>query len=311
MKVFYNGSTGSLGQYFGASLVKLGIEGQALRSRLDDTNALIRELALNPESILPNEPVFLVQMAALVSVTACEEDSAKAFKTNVTDTLETARTFVRLAKQLDAAPVVVYVSTGHVYKAPSERKPVTEEHELAPRSVYARTKLEAEERLKELADQLDFRLLIGRVFGLIAPRQPSHYVLPGLIRRVQTATLANIPGLEYCRDYLDSRDVCDALAQLCTMPASKLVFVGVINICSGKEISIRRLMEEIILVVQPDNQQEMLSRLSPGIGRPDDIPWLVGNCDRFQALTGRRPQRISISQTIREALSEGFLRSQL
>jgi len=306
MKVFYNGSTGSLGQYLGDSLIKLGIEGQALHSRLEDCGELVRELSLNPETVLPKAPVFLVQMAALVSVTACEEDPSKAFKTNVTDTIETVRTFVRWARQLNATPVVVYVSTGHVYKAPSERKPVTEDHAVAPRSVYARTKLQAEEQLKQLADQLDIRLLIGRVFGLIAPRQPSQYVLPGLIRRVQTGALANIPGLEYCRDYLDSRDVCDALALLCTMAASKTVPLGVVNICSGKEVSILRLLEEIILAMQPDGHQEMLSSLSAGPGRPDDVPWLVGSCARFEDLTGTKPQHISLAQTVQDAVREGL-----
>jgi len=304
MKVLYNGSTGSLGQYFEASLVKLGIKGQALHSRLEDHPGLVRELEFTREAVLPKTPVFLVHMAALVSVKACEEDPSKAFKTNVTDTIETVRTFARWTRQLSATPVVVYVSTGHVYKAPSERKPVTEDHEVAPRSVYARTKLEAETQLKALADQLEVSLLIGRVFGLIAPRQPSHYVLPGLIRRVQTGALANIPGLEHYRDYLDSRDVCDALARLCIMAASETTPFSMVNICSGKEVSIRRLVEEIILAIQPDGQQEMLSRLSAGSRRPDDIPWLVGSCDRFEALTRTKAQQISLARTVEDAVRE-------
>lgn len=304
MKVLYNGSTGSLGRYFAASLVKLGIEGQALHSRLEDQPALTRELESARETISPRMPVFLVQMAALVSVKACEDNPSKTFKTNVTDTIATVSTFVHWARQLSATPVVVYVSTGHVYKAPSERKRVTEDHEVAPRSVYAKTKLEAEEKLSELADQLEISLLIGRVFGLIAPRQPSHYVLPGLIRRVQTGALVNIPGLEYYRDYLDSRDVCDALARLCILAAFKTIPVRVVNICSGKEVSIRRLVEEIIFAMHPEGQQEMVARLSAGPGRPDDIPWLVGCCDRFEALTGTKPQQISLAQTIEQAVRE-------
>ena len=306
MKVLYNGSTGSLGQYFGASLEKLGIEGQALSSRLEDRGALVQELGLTQETLSPTVPVFLVQMAAMVSVQACEENPSKAFKTNVTDTIETVKAFVCWARQYKASPAVAYLSTGHVYKAPSERMPVTEDHAVAPRSVYAKTKLEAEERLKEAARQLNFGLLIVRVFGLIAPRQPLHYVLPGLIRRVETGALANIPGLDYWRDYLDARDVCDALARLSTMAASKADLLDVVNLCSGKEVSIRHLVEEIIVAMQPNKQQEMLSRLSAGPGRPDDIPWLVGSCDHFEALTGRHPQQISITQTIRDALDKGL-----
>ena len=308
-KVLYNGSTGSLGQYFGASLGKLGIEGQALSSRLEDSRGLVQELGLTPETPSPTEQVFLVQMAAMVSIQACEENPSEAFKTNVTDTIETVKAFVWWARQNKASPAVAYLSTGHVYKAPSERVPVKEDHALAPRSVYAKTKLEAEERLKEVARQLDFGLVIVRVFGLIAPRQPLHYVLPGLIRRVQTGALANIPGLDYYRDYLDARDVCDALALLSTMAASKADLRVVVNICSGREVSIRHLVEEIIVAMQPDKRQEMLSRLSAGPGRPDDVPWLVGNCDRFEALTGSHPLQIGIAQTVRDALGEGLQKS--
>jgi nucleoside-diphosphate-sugar epimerase len=304
MKVLYNGSSGSLGRYFAASLVNLGIEGRALHSRLEDRNAFQRELEFLQATVQPKTRVFLVQMAALVSVRACEEDPSQAFKTNVTDTIETVRTFIQCARRLRATPVVVYVSTGHVYKAPSERKPVTEDYELAPRSVYARTKLEAEEKLTELADQLEISLLIGRVFGLIAPRQPSHYVLPGLIRRVQTGALANIPGLEYYRDYLDSRDVCNALTRLCILAASRTIPFRVVNICSGKAVSIRSMVEKIILAMQPEGNEEWLSQLSAGPGRPDDIPWLVGSSDRFEALTGTKAQQISLSQTVEDALRE-------
>src|SRR4030095_1021006 len=92
MKVLYNGSTGSLGQYFGASLEKLGIEGQVLSSRLEDSGSLVQELGFAQEAVSLTAPVFLVQMAAMVSVQACEENPSKAFKINVTDTIKTSRT---------------------------------------------------------------------------------------------------------------------------------------------------------------------------------------------------------------------------
>jgi len=309
MKVFYNGSTGSLGQYFEASLTKLGIEGRTLHSRLENSGTLALELGSTP-AVVPGELLFLIHMAALVSVKACEEDPSKAFQTNVTHTIETVGTFVRWARQLNTTPVVVYVSTGHVYKAPSERKPVTEDDPVAPRSVYARTKLEAEKRLQELAEQLGFLLLIGRVFGLVAPRQPSHYVLPGLIRRVRTKALAGIPGLDYFRDYLDSRDVCDTLALLCaTVATLKAVPFSVLNICSGKGVSIRHMVEEIIRAMRPHGHQKMLSSMSAGPGRPDDVPWLVGSSERFKTLTGKNPHTIGLAETIRDTLSEGAQKS--
>jgi GDP-4-dehydro-6-deoxy-D-mannose reductase len=305
MKIFYNGSSGSLGRYFAPAISRFEIQGRALQARLEDTEALNRELSLYDSHITRDDPIFLVQMAALVSVTACEQDPEGAFKTNITDTVQTVRTFVAWARRLGASPLVIYVSTGHVYKAPVDRIPVTEDHEVLPRSVYAKTKLQAEMLLKELSEQLEVPVLVGRVFGLIAPQQPSHYVLPGLIRRVQMQTLANVPGLEYQRDYLDSRDVCDALARLCTVrQAWETDRFNIVNICSGKEVSIRQILEETILALRSERQADLLQDLSAGPGRCDDVPWLVGSCAKLERITGTVVQQISLQQTIRDAIRD-------
>src|SRR5439155_15956129 len=129
------------------------------------------------------------------------------------------------------APRVVYVSSGHVYAAAQPGIRLTEHHPVAPRTVYARTKLAAEQALAERARARGCALIIARVFGLIAPRQPAHYVLPGLIRRVSEGRLEGVPGLSYYRDYLDSRDVCDVLIALAAQAGAEPT---VVNVCSGR-----------------------------------------------------------------------------
>jgi hypothetical protein len=88
--------------------------------------------------------------------------------------------------------------------------------------------------------------------------------------------------------------------------SSQTVHQSVVNICSGREVSIRRLVEEIIAAMKLDEKQEMLSSLSAGPGRPDDIPWLVGNCARFEEWTGTKPQQISLAQTVASAVRESL-----
>src|SRR5207245_2787728 len=110
-----------------------------------------------------------------------------------------------------------------------------------------------------------------RIFGLVAPRQAAHYVLPSIIRRVQEENLSGIPGLNFYRDYLDSRDVCQILLKLCLSSSS----YDIVNVCSGREVSIRNIVEEVIQALKPREEVRLRSTMTEAPGRSDDVPWIV------------------------------------
>ena len=187
----------------------------------------------------------------------------------------------------------------------------TEVHPVGPRSVYANTKLRAEEALAAMARTRASPLIIARVFGLFAPRQPSNYLLPGLIRRVRQRELAGIPGLDFARDYLDSRDVCDHLLTLSTHgrdaetpgpERGQCDVVETVNVCSGQPTTPRDLIERVIAVAAPLERDTLLSQLSAAPGRADDVPWIVGDPSKLSRLVGE-PRLRSIDQTVRDAVS--------
>jgi nucleoside-diphosphate-sugar epimerase len=295
--IFYNGATGSLGQYFGAALARAGAAGRALRCRLEDRAGCVREL--QSCELARGAPVFLVQMAAKVSVPACESDPLAAHKTNVLDTLATVDDFVLFARARGASPHVLYVSSGHVYAPQPEASRIAEDAPVSPRSAYARSKLNAERALEQRAAEWGYPLLVARVFGLLAPRQPANYLLPGLIRRVRSGDLQNIPGLSFHRDYLDARDVCEHLVRLCTLgfgvePGQTARF----NVCSGQALQIRELVVRILALLPP----AAAVTLGEAAGRPDDIPWIVGNPRALEARLGVPARRIQLIETLRDAL---------
>jgi nucleoside-diphosphate-sugar epimerase len=193
---------------------------------------------------------------------------------------------------------VLYVSTGHVYAAQPAPVRIAEDMPLAPRSTYARTKLLGEQELERLARARAVPLVIARVFGLIAPRQPGHYVLPGLIARARTGDLAAIPGLSSVRDYLDARDVCRVLIALCRRapPAP----IAVCNVCSGEGVTIRRLLETVCTALG----RPVPTELGEAPGRPDDVPWIVGDPGRLAGWLGvaARPE-IPLARTVADALA--------
>jgi len=293
--ILFNGSTGGLGRYLGDALRARGLAGAPLFSRLEDREALRDQLA--SIDVRAGDPVWLVQLAARVSVPGCQQDPTGAFETNVRDTTETVREFVAWARGRRCTPRVLYTSTGHVYARQEPGSRIAEDGAVAPRSVYARTKLEAEHALMRLAAQEGAALWIARIFGLVGPSQPPHYVLPGLIRRAREGRLSDIPGLSHVRDYLDARDVCRILVDLCAAgiaaPEPRMI-----NVCSGDGMSIRAIVEEILVGLGAQS----LPILGEAPGRADDLPWIVGDPSRLTALLGRRPRQIPLQRTIRDAL---------
>lgn len=291
--ILYNGVSGGLGKYLPETLQRHGAQSHAIRARLEDRAGLRAELAsLKP----PTKNVTLLQIAARVSVPACEADPAGTQKINVDDTRATVEDFIDWAHAQALSPKVIYVSSGHVYAAQPPGVRIDEGHSTAPRSVYARTKLQAEQELTELAAKRSAGFQIARVFGLIAPAQPANYVLPGLIRRVRETKLDGVPGLSYVRDYLDARDVCEDLLSLTRVDAT-----GLVNVCSGDGVTLRAILQQIIRTLRPSEEAQLLALAKEAPGRADDVPSILGNPTRFTQLTGTEPRRISLAETVRDA----------
>jgi nucleoside-diphosphate-sugar epimerase len=295
--ILYNGASGGLGRYLAPPLSRLDEPSHALTARLDDQSGLEIEL----DRLDPRGSVTFIHLAARVSVPACESDPAGAYSTNVILARATIATVLDWALRRGATARVIYVSSGHVYAAQPDGSRLTENASTFPRSVYAKTKLAAEQDLLSLASARGASLLVARVFGLLAPRQAPNYVLPALIERARTGHLDGIPGLDFSRDYLDARDICEGLLHLATgdwADASLLV-----NVCSGVPVTIRELLRTVLQTIDPNTAEEMAHRASPAPGRPDDVRWLVGDPSRFIALTGSLPQRIPLSETVADAVA--------
>jgi GDP-4-dehydro-6-deoxy-D-mannose reductase len=300
--IVYNGASGGLGSYLAPALRDRSLSGAPLRSRLEDRAGLRRELA---ELSVPDQArdALLLQLAARVSVPACETDPEGARLTNVTHVLETVLEFATWAQSRGLRPRVLYVSSGHVYAASAAGVRIGEDAPTAPRSAYARTKFLAEQELRESAERRGFQLLVARVFGLVAPRQPAQYLLPGLLRRVRNRDVRGIPGLSYVRDYLDARDVCDALVALGAAGARSPWRHRVVNVCSGEGVALREVLRAVVKAVRPDEEETLMRAASEAPGRPDDVPWIVGDPSLFVNITSERPRKTSLAETIDDAVA--------
>ena len=296
--VVFNGATGGLGARFGAALRERGLSASRLNTRLGDAAGLIEEL--DQLTVDPESRLVLIQSAGMVSVPECEQQPEAAHDINVTRTIDAVRTFVEWATARRIASRVLFVSSAHVYAASEPGERLTESAPTAPRSVYATTKLEAERGLTALADVFGIEIAVCRVFGAIGPDQRPHYLLPGLINRVRTGDLIGVPGLDYVRDYLDTRDIARHLASVSALTGSVVV-----NVCSGEGTRIGDLLDELLALIHAEDPaalEDARSRVSAAPGRDTDVPWSVGDPTLLAELVGEPIRSIPLSTTLADAV---------
>ena len=109
-----------------------------------------------------------------------------------------------------------------------------------PHTAYGYSKDALRRQLEFLCRKYPFAITWARLFYMYGEGQSKSSLLPKLKEAVTSGdTIFNMSGGEQLRDYLPVKDVAAILVKL----ALKQENVGIINVCSGKPISVRNLVE--------------------------------------------------------------------
>jgi GDP-4-dehydro-6-deoxy-D-mannose reductase len=193
---------------------------------------------------------------------------------------------------------IVVVSTGAVYRGPygiawDEVTPVV------PSSPYIVSKLVTEAQSSYYHDRgLD--VIVMRPFNHIGPGQRNGFLLPDLVSGIREWKKSGHPlrvgNLDTRRDYTDVRDV--ARAYRLALEAPRLA-ERVFNICSGKSISGRELLETVSTAFSfqhpPDTTDD------PTKFRPGDPKDIFGDNTAIHQALGWRPA-IPVLQSVRDVV---------
>lgn len=143
---------------------------------------------------------------------------------------------------------IVYVGSGDVYgRVPDATLPIDEERLPAPRNPYAVSKLAAEALCRQWTITHGIEIVLARPFNHFGAGQSDRFVVSDFarqvaeIRRGLRKPVVTVGDIDVTRDFTDVGDVVRAYFALLRAGASGEVY----NVCSGREHSIRSLLERL------------------------------------------------------------------
>lgn len=203
-------------------------------------------------------------------------------------------------RRLGLAATTIVASSGEVYgSADDEAHPLTEDSPLRPLSPYAASKASQDLVAAQYPRAYGMRVIRLRLFNHTGPRHPAMFVASSFARQIARIErglqepVLEVGNLDAGRDFVDVRDVARAYR----LAAQRELSGDVFNVCSGRAISIRRILELLLGLARC----EVTVRSDPERMRPADIPLLIGDPRRFREATGWVPE-IPIERTLTDLL---------
>lgn len=285
-----------------------GFVGQHIQSRLHREDASWELLPAaspydltNPDSLFdlwPQLPDAVIHLAGQTFVPEAFRDPARTFDINLLGTLN----LLQALKARGFKGTFLYVSSGDVYGQVDESAlPVTEQHPPCPRNPYAVSKLSAEFLSLQWGLSEGWPVLVARPFNHIGTGQKESFVIASAARQINRikqglqASQLEVGDIDVTRDFLDVDDVVSAYFALLEKGTPGQVY----NICSGREQSIRSLIEQMGDLAEVELQLVQ----DPARMRRADQRRVCGSHQRLARITGWAPQTTT-QQSLRAILSD-------
>lgn len=296
MKVLVTGGAGFIGSHVVRRLLDDGAEVRVLDSFITGKQERVPKGAMVIEGDIRDKAVLeeamknvthVVHLAAQVSVPASIENPAYTHEVNVIGTQNVLEAALRAG-----AKRFVYASSAAVYGDHPEL-PKTEESPLQPKSPYATSKIANEKYA--LAPGLS---TIGlRFFNVYGPGQDADHlyasVIPRWIAAAKNDRVIELHGDGMqTRDFIHVHDVARAI-----LLALKSAHIGICNVASGIETSLRDVLQHIGEALDKDILHERMP------SRAGDIKRSVASIERARNVLGFEP-RISLREGLRELLHD-------
>ena len=233
-------------------------------------------------------PEIVIHLAAIHFIPYCNENPVKAIQTNIVGTRHLLETCKILKPD-----IFVFPSSGAVYTISGNK--LSEEDLTEPSDIYGISKLIGEDLCRLFYRETGVRTVIGRLSNVFGPGETNPHVIPEIIKQLKEGKLeVELGNIEPKRDFINVKDVAEAFIALL---ADFRGDFGIFNIGSGKEYSIREILEICERIIGSEIRVKgTKSRI-----RKTDRMHLLSDVEKITKETSWRP-RVNIEDGLRELL---------
>ncbi len=256
-KVLVTGAGGFIGSHLTERLVKEGAKVRAFVHYNSRNDWGLLELL--PKEILQEIEIFsgdiqdpfavhkavkgceiVFHLASLIAIPYSYIAPQSFVSTNVLGTVNVMEACLK-----EGVERVVHTSTSETYGT-AQYVPIDERHPLQGQSPYSASKIGADKIAESYYLSFNLPVAIIRPFNTYGPRQSARAVIPTIITQLLTNNQVKLGDLTPTRDLNYVEDTVDGFLKMATVPEA----IGeVINIGSGKEISIGDLAHKIMQIM--------------------------------------------------------------
>jgi UDP-glucose 4-epimerase len=255
----------------------------------------IRDAARVQATIAGSKPDCVIHLAAMHFIPDCIARPDETIEVNVEGTR-------RVLEGCRASSVqrFIFASSAAVY-APTDRPCLEDATPLRPLEVYGESKLAAEHLAGAFHEETGIATGILRLFNAIGRNETNPHVVPHIFESLQTSDVIRLGNTAPCRDYIDTRDVADAIVAVAGSSHGFRVFNVGTGVASSVEDIVellRRILGRAIEVVQEPSRLRTTERML-----------LAADIERIRRDTSWRP-RMSLEDALKDLVGAYRLHAQ-
>jgi len=195
--------------------------------------------------------------------------------------------FSLLEAKLEPAILITGSSASYAAMHSADAAPLTEESPLSPQTVYGASKLAQETLASSLGAGTGLGVVRTRAFNHTGPGEGPRMACSSFAKQIAECEAGRgdsikVGNLESFRDYCDVRDVVRAYFLVATKSRAGDVF----NVCSGKAVRMRRIVD--ILVSLSKTKIRVLEESSKFTA--SDVSYQRGDYSKIRATLGWEPE---------------------